>query len=750
MNPDRWQKIEEIFHAALERDANERSVFVKNACQGDENLFSEVKKFISAHEEANDFIQKPIFSEAVQLLTDQNETSSLIGKSFNHYKIVSRLGVGGMGEIYLAHDLKLNRNVALKVLLPEIAKDKDRVRRFKLEAKAVSALNHPNIVTIFEIGEAENQFFIVYEFVDGKTLREKIARNQLTVLDAVKTTEQIADALSAAHQAGIIHRDIKPENVMIRQDGYVKVLDFGLAKLLRIKDLASKESSASESSSHSPLLNPYSSNPSKITQPGLIFGSIQYMSPEQARGLETDERTDIWSLGVVLYEMLTGKNPFAGETISDSIGAILHIEPEFVNKNIPEHLQKIIEKSLKKGLAERYQNIGEFAEDLTAVREILKNYNSNPRIGLTIWQEKTVELAKQTTDENPSLIQETANQDLQVKTKESELNVQKKHRKWLLIPLAIVVCLLLFFFYNYFHSYIFPPSQNLADKNNNPPVSKSDKSSGIWTYNPQTKESKQLTSDSQTLWTEEGLGQMPDGRLLYAKQNNNEIQIFVSDENGSNEKQLTSVGEKNIKPIATADGKYILYFSAKNNSNKIMRMNVDGSNPVQLAETTDIESGIQVTPDSKTVVFAQTGNKSHLMKTSIESGKSIPLFPESEMSDSFPRISPNGKYLAYLSKYFDKASGQFKELVTIVEFNKGEGGEPIFEEEFDFASTLQWSPDSKSLCFIKKQVADNLWCYSIADNKETGLTNFDSGKILNFTWSRDGKKLFLGRSLSEK
>jgi serine/threonine protein kinase/Tol biopolymer transport system component len=295
-----------------------------------------------------------------------------------------------MGEVYLAQDEQLDRKVALKVLLPEIAEDQDRVRRFKFEAKAVSALNHPNIITIYEIAEDNERLFIAYEFINGKTLREKIRKNQLTIGDSINITEQTAKALAEAHKAGIIHRDIKPENIMIRDDGYVKVLDFGLAK----KSIFTTDNEAETIKQIK-------------TQEGVIMGSVQYMSPEQARGKKIDKRTDLWSLGVVLYEMLTGKSPFAGETISDSIAALLHNEPEpicdFI-KDVPANLQNIINKALQKDTFSRYQNISDFLADLTETN--LKD-EGNFLTDETEEIKYTDELETGNTDENETLIDKT-------------------------------------------------------------------------------------------------------------------------------------------------------------------------------------------------------------------------------------------------------------------------------------------------------------------------------------------------------
>ncbi len=280
------------------------------------------------------------------------------GTIINQYKIISPIGKGGMGEVFLAQDTKLDRKVAIKFLNEELSKDADKLNRFIQEAKAVSALNHPNILTVHEIGESESSNYIVTEFIEGRTLREQITpRKTKSLNEILKIGVQIAEALSAAHQAGIIHRDIKPENIMIRQDGYAKVLDFGLAKLIEQKP---KDEILSEDTTKGLVK----------TNPGMVMGTVSYMSPEQARGKDTDARTDIWSLGVVLYEMLSGRVPFTGETINHTIVSILENEPLHL-ENVPDELQRIIRKALTKDADMRYQTAKDLLIDLKNLRRSL-------------------------------------------------------------------------------------------------------------------------------------------------------------------------------------------------------------------------------------------------------------------------------------------------------------------------------------------------------------------------------------------
>ena len=355
MTPERYRQIGELYHAALEVEGDERVTFLDRTCAGDAELRREVESLISSHEQAEHFIDTPALTVAAELLATR-EAGALAGETIARYRVLSLIGAGGMGRVYLAEDTDLHRRVALKLLPEYFTYDKEQVQRFRQEARAASALNHPNIVTIHDIGQTDSAHFIATEFIDGETLRDHMARTRMTIDEVLDVAAQVASALQAAHEAGVVHRDIKPENIMLRRDGIAKVLDFGLAKLaLRTATGATAESVVK-------------------TIPGVVMGTARYMSPEQARGQDVDARSDIWSLGVVLYEMVAGRPPFSGETASDVVAAILKTEPEPLVRYAPEapdKLQRMAHKCMEKNRESRYQTGKELLEGLRRLQKHL-------------------------------------------------------------------------------------------------------------------------------------------------------------------------------------------------------------------------------------------------------------------------------------------------------------------------------------------------------------------------------------------
>src|SRR5262245_47191917 len=353
MTPERWGHIERLYHGALERDTGARAAFLAEACAGDEALRGEVESLLRCDTRAERFIESPALEVAAKL-SAEDRVQSMIGRQIGPYQILSFLGAGGMGDVHLALDTRLGRKVAVKLLPAEFTTDAERLRRFEQEARAASALNHPNIITVHEIGEIEGRRFIVTEYVEGETLRRRMStapRRRIRLSEALEIAAHVAAALQAAHEAGIIHRDIKPENVMLRADGLTKVLDFGLAKLSCAR--AGSQPAAE----------------SLDTRSGIVMGTTNYMSPEQARGERVDHRTDIFSLGVTLYEMLAGRRPFDGATASDVMAAVLTSEPVSLAEVVPEvpaTLWRIVKRCLEKKPGQRFQSAGDLSFALEA------------------------------------------------------------------------------------------------------------------------------------------------------------------------------------------------------------------------------------------------------------------------------------------------------------------------------------------------------------------------------------------------
>ena len=356
MNNSTWQQAKKIFDEAQELKAEELSAFLDSQCAGNAELRAEVKKLLSSYD--SDFLEETALDAAEALLKPSLNEGQVIGR----YKIGRLIGSGGMGQVFIAEDTELGRQVAFKVLHHDVGADDERIRRFIQEARAASALTHPNILTIHEIGSFEGFRYIVSEYVDGETLRDRI-RKGISTAESIEITCQITAALKAAHSAGIVHRDIKPENVMLRQDGLVKVLDFGLAKLTEADDRP---------------IDPNAPASAVETSPGLVMGTAAYMSPEQASGQAVDSRTDLWSLGVVFHEMLTGASPFEGETVTELISSILKTDvADVLAENVPAELQPICRKTLAKDKDSRYRSAHDLLNDLEGEKKRME-YSFQP------------------------------------------------------------------------------------------------------------------------------------------------------------------------------------------------------------------------------------------------------------------------------------------------------------------------------------------------------------------------------------
>ncbi|MEP7039885.1 MAG: serine/threonine-protein kinase [Acidobacteriota bacterium] len=393
MHAVQWENIETIFNRTILLPPEQRHEYVLSICKEDNALFQEVISLLEEAENSESFLSHPVFELGTKLLAS-DPISLLEQPDFASYELLSVLGRGGTGVVFLAKDKNLERLAALKVLPFSLAENDERILRFQREAKAASAISHPNFAHIYEFGKAKDRFYIAMEYVSGKTLRQLIKSKEITVAKAFEISIQVVNALLTAHRAEIVHRDIKPENIMITDDWLVKILDFGLAKMFDSKNLSRN----------------VNSEDSLQTSPGLIIGTVSYMSPEQVRGKRLDARTDLWSLGVMLYEMLVGYRPFVGETPSDVQALILLGEPTFPSflEKIPQ-VKQILIRLLAKDANKRYQNAADLLNDLKVIQKSILGKIPQEEIQLSFANSDSPEISRSSKSAIKNFIQKLLN-----------------------------------------------------------------------------------------------------------------------------------------------------------------------------------------------------------------------------------------------------------------------------------------------------------------------------------------------------
>ena len=604
--------------------------------------------------------------------------SASAGKRIGRYEIRSLLGAGGMGEVYLAQDTQLRRLVALKLLPQELTGDEERLRRFKQEAFTASALNHPNILTIYEIGLEDDTDFIVTEFIDGVSLRDYMAKQPMTIEQVLDFGSQIASALAAAHAAGIVHRDIKPENVMVRRDGFVKVLDFGLAKLTEYQGLHSDSEAATLQVVQ--------------TEPGKVMGTANYMSPEQARGLEVNEQTDIWSLGVVLYEMAAGQVPFAGQTGSDVLASILRTEPlplQRLSPDIPIALQRIVRKALRKDREERYHLAKELALDLKNLRREL---DLDAEIDLSLQPSGP---ALSTSDSTAAA---TGARNSVMASRTAEVNVQNSHStaEYVigeikshpmvvafvlgvigLVALAIVLVV------------------------------------ARWTPTP--TRSTNVSSSSRNM------------KIA----------------------RMTSAGNAD-KAAISPDGKYLVHVTSENGQQSLRVRQVNTSSDVQIATPSDVQyAGLTFSRDGDFINYVaaeKNSSTSNLYQIPGLGGNPRRLISNVASAVTF---SPDGRQLAFIRNFPDAG----EDVLMIADANGAGERKLAIRKLPNFFRSVAWAPDGKTIACGAGSFVPSYNTYvvdvAVESGRETQIGTQTWMFMGELAWAADGRALILGASEQE-
>ena len=692
MTPERYKLIGQLFDDALEQTPERRSVWLLQACGDDDELRAEVEKLLSNHLQVGEFLNQPATDVAANLLT-QKQHSLAPGKTISHYKIISLLGAGGMGEVFLADDSRLKRKVALKVLPLLIAGDPDRLRRFEREAYAVSALNHPNILTVHEFGQENGVHYLVMELVEGVTLREKIRSGPLPVQEALSIAEQTAFALSAAHATGIIHRDLKPENIMLRDDGIVKVLDFGLAK----QTGPSLEAVDSEEKTLVQV--------TKQTKQGTIVGTLHYMSPEQVRGQSLDARTDIFSLGVVLYEMLTGKEPFDKPTTIDVIAAILTETPAplaDLRTDVAPEIQHIVNKMLAKNLNDRYRSSKEL---LVELKDCKSQLEFSAKLGRSTGSVKPVPTAE---------VAPVASAEVQPGSARPPVAFRKT---WWWLPVAVVLLAAVWWFW-----------WRERDEG----------------FSPAALKSVEITSWPSAPGEVYSVGSFsPDGKVIaFTSARSGSKNIWVKQTASGEAIQITKDDFANENPIWSPSGEEIAYFSIRGNHPGIWRIPAFGGTPVLIATLQDGSVWPRRwSKDGATIYFEAKGNLHALDVKTGQTRQLTDLSAAKVNSDSIS-ISPDEQQIAYLSTVGDGRSSVWVAAL------RGGAARQIASEAGHNRNTI-WHPDAKNVLY--SAIVDGVYqifAVNVAGRKPVQLTFGDLNSFA-LDVSVDGSRVLYGSTKEE-
>lgn len=703
MTPKRWQQIKAVFNSALEYGPAQRSSFLSEACDQDAALREEVESLLAAHEKDGSFIDAP----ACNMATDLEESVALEpGHIAGSYEVDSFIGRGGMGEVYLAHDTRLRRKVALKQLPASFKQDESRRQRFEYEARVASALNHPNIIVIYEVFESDSTLMMATEFVDGVTLREHLTSGPLSLNEVLHISIQVADALDAAHKAGIVHRDIKPENVMIRPDGYVKVLDFGLAKV--------SEEASPATAAEAPTIQ-------VRTDRGIVIGTAGYMSPEQARGLPVDSRSDIFSLGAVIYEMLAQRKPFEGETPSDTLASILRTQPpplSRTNAAIPPELTRIVTKCLKKDREERYQVVKDLWLDLKALKQELEFQNvmrgseapELTRAGAVAGEPTAIQSQPQTTTERSGIGTITESLSIEI----------KRHKFGAAIVFGIIAVVVAA---GTFGIYKLVSGENRV-------------------AHFQDVNLARLTNSGNAI----DATISPDGKyIVYALSDRSSQSLWIRQVSTANDKLVVQPARVGYFGLTFSPDGSEIYYAVKANLDPgtLYRIPTLGGTPVKLLEK--IDGPISFSPDGKQFVLVranspETGSSSLVIANTDGTGErslAVKKFPDRFAPIFFtgPSWSPDGKTVAASVTTLGGGS-------KVVGFSVADGKEqPLEHQSWQFAGRVQWLPDMSGLLVVagENPGSAQLWLISYPEGTARRVTN-DLSTYRAIGLTQDGKK----------
>jgi len=752
MTPQQYERLTELFHAALQIAPDKRAGFLDQVSDGDADLRRELESLLAVHGERAAYTEKPPGDIAAGMLLAQHDISASDSASLSpntridHYEIRSLLGKGGMGEVYLAEDLRLHRKVALKILPAAVAANQDRMRRFEQEATAAAALNHPHIAHIYEIGESEGIHFIAIEHIDGDTLRDKIHRDKAPLHKLLKYLTQVAEGLTKAHAAGIVHRDLKPDNIMITRDDYAKILDFGLAKLIEPQTALSSGSDT-----------PRKVGPAKAqhSSAGMVLGTAGYMSPEQAQGKveQIDHRSDIFSFGCILFEAVTGQKPFADESIIKSLHKVVYEAAPPIkdfNPSAPPDLQRVIRRCLAKDREERYQTIKDVALELKEVRQAMTGAGDFDHTATSSGSTET--LSRQTV--GPSAISTSSAEYIATEI--------KRHKKGFAIVCAALVIAFGYGLYK-FASQKRPITSSPAIK-----VTRLTATGKVWAgvISPDGKQVVYTVDDAgrQSIWVRQVAASsnvqiVPPSDASYAAfsftHDGNYVYFIKREKNGPDSlykmPALGGMARKIVEDVSSraalsSDDKRIAFIRGGvfANENSLVVANSDGSGEQVIATRKSPENflflGIAWTPDGKSITCIAGNNGRKLIEVPLDGSADKLLKTPNWVALINIEWLPDGNGLIILAR------GQILSAPSQIWYLSYPSGEARrLTNDFNNYSNLSLTADASMLVVTKQETNSHIWVAPDGDVSRAKQLTTGTGRQDGFpsvSWTPDGRIIY--------